>query len=218
MKLATKIAAGILLGVGLPITLIAATEILNPQTSPSAKSDAVAALLIFGLPPAGLGGWLVWRDQQRYNRAEQERLRASFFRLLQEGNGHLTVLQFAMVTGLEGDVAKAYLTDRAREFNASFNVSEEGKLSYYFDVGNPAALPLLAETYDVILEQVPSSQRREVVRELKTLLNISWDDAKSLVKLLPEPVTVCQRLSKAEAEIYRRRLEAIGASVLLVLN
>lgn len=222
MKLATKITAGVLLGIGLPIVLLASSEILNPQRSASEKSDAMAALVILGLPTATFGGWLVWSSQRQQQLAEQDRLRTTFFRLLQESNGHLTVLRFAMTTGLEGEAAKAYLSDRAREFNASFNVSEEGKLSYYFDLGselgNPAALPSSGETYDVVLDQVPQSQRREVVRALKTLLNISWDDAKGLVKQLPTPVTIGQQLSKTEAEAYRHRLEALGASVLLVLN
>lgn len=222
MKLATKITAGILLGIGLPIVLLAGSEILDPKRLPSEKSDAMAALLVLGLPTATLGGWLVRSGHRQQQLAEQDRLRTTFFRLLQEGNGHLTVLRFAMSTGLEGEAAKAYLSDRAREFNASFNISEEGKLSYYFDlgsdVGNAAELPPSNETYDVVLDQVPPNQRREVVRALKTLLNISWDEAKGLVKQLPTPVTIGRQLSKTEAEDYRRRLEALGASVLLVLN
>lgn len=222
MKLATKIVAGVLLGIGLPIVLLASSEILNLKSSASAKSDAIAALMILGLPTATLGGWLVWSGHRQQQLAEQDRLRTTFFRLLQESNGHLTVLRFAMTTGLEGEAAKAYLSDRAREFNAGFNISEEGKLSYYFDLGselgNPAVPLAASETYDVVLDHVPPSQRREVVRALKTLLNISWDDAKSLVKQLPTPVTIGQQLSKTEAEAYRQRLEALGASVLLVLN
>ena len=160
---------------------------------------------------------LEWPENGRSR--EQERLRSTFFRLLQEGNGHLTVLKFAMTTGLEGEAAKSYLNDRAREFNASFNVSEEGKLSYYFDLGNAPALSPTAETYAVILDFVAPKDRREVVRELKQLLNISWDEAKDIVKKsLSEPTTICPNLAKTEAETYRRRLEAVGASVLVVLN
>jgi ribosomal protein L7/L12 len=220
MKLATKIAAGMLMGIGLPITLMASLEILNPQTPAADRADASAALVILGISPAVLGGWLAWNGQQKGDRAEQERLRNTFFRLLQEGNGHLTVLKFAMTTGLEGEAAKAYLNDRAREFNASFNVSEEGKLSYYFDLGSAATLPPAAEeTYAVILDFVAPKNRREVVRELKQLLNLSWDEAKDIVKKsLSEPTTICQSLTKAEAETYRRRLEAVGAHVLVVLN
>jgi hypothetical protein len=39
-----------------------------------------------------------------------------------------------METGLDGQTAKAYLDSRAKEFNAAYNVIEEGSFSYYFNV------------------------------------------------------------------------------------
>lgn len=69
---------------------------------------------------------------------QSNRLKQNFFRLLQEGDGKLTVLRFAMETGLEGDEAKRYLDERAIEFNATFEATSQGAVSYVFDLGQPA--------------------------------------------------------------------------------
>lgn len=133
MKLLTKIAAGILLGIGLPLTALAVEEIVNPDTADPNRGDAIAGLFLFGLPPSTLGGWLIWNGIRQNRKAERDRLRETFFRLVKEDQGHITSLRFSMETGLEGDAAKQYLDDRAKEFNASYNVTEEGKFSYFFD-------------------------------------------------------------------------------------
>jgi hypothetical protein len=135
MKLITKIAAGLLLSFGLPISLLAAVELCNPKTAAADKEGMVAALIIFGLPPSGLGGWLIWQGQRRWQQQEHDRLREIFFNVLKQSDGHVTPLQLAMETGLSGETAKAYLDERAKEFDASYNVSEEGNISYYFALG-----------------------------------------------------------------------------------
>jgi predicted transcriptional regulator len=127
------IAAGILLGVGLPISLIATFPLLDQHAPRNTKEGALGALILLGLPPVGLGSWLAishWRNSQRQ---ERDRLQVIFYRLLTEGSGHINTLRFSMESNLSGTEAKSYLDDRAREFNAAYNVSEEGKISYYFD-------------------------------------------------------------------------------------
>lgn len=222
MKLVTKIAAGILLGIGLPITLVAASDLLNPKTAPQDRDGAVAGLLVLGLPPIALGSYLVLSGYRRGQRESRDRLRSTFFQLLKAGDGHVTVLQFAMETGLEGDAAKEYLDQRAREFNAAFNVTEEGKFSYYFDLGGTLSSSLPAasaeETFDVILEFVPTDRQRQVVKAIHDLTGLDWPKAKALVKRLPEPVIVCRSVPRSVAEQYRQKLEAAGADVLVVLK
>ncbi len=140
MKLSTKIAVGFLLGIGAPIFLLCGTEVFNPKATPSSREDALAAVLLFGLPPTALGSWLLWSHNRRSKQEERDRLRAAFFRLLQENSGHLTVLRFSMETGLEGEAAKVYLDSRAKEFNAAYNITEEGSFSYYFNLEAPKEL------------------------------------------------------------------------------
>jgi hypothetical protein len=141
MKLSSKIFAGILLGIGVPLSLICLTGMFNPKAPPEERNALGTAFVVFGLPPTAVGGWLVWSGVRRARREERDRLRAAFFRMIEENNGHLTVLRFSMETGLEGQDAKLYLDERAKEFNAAFNVTEEGNFSYYFNLQDPKNLP-----------------------------------------------------------------------------
>jgi hypothetical protein len=180
------IAAGILLGLGLPITIACIVGLVTPSTPQTGaqetadRNGAVAALIFFGMPPTILGSWLIWSNysavrgqQQARDRQARDRLQATFFKLLRENNGHINVLRFAMEANLSGEAAKVYLDERAKEFNAAFNVSEAGKLFYIFDAefNQPAVLPG-GETYDVVLEFFPTKNKREVVQVINALTGL----------------------------------------------
>lgn len=228
MKLRTKIAAGILLGIGLPIVLSTAVDVFHPNTPKGDRRHAAEALILFGLPPSILGGGLIWSASRRRKQDERDRLRDQFFQLLTEGDGHITVLRFAMETGLEGDVAKQYLDDRAKEFNASYNVTEEGKFSYYFDVGSSAGVPLpeaasvspslpKRERFDVVLETIPAGQQSEILKEIQEITGVSWSEANAMLKQLPG-VVVCRAVTEAKAHEFRNRLQRVGAKVTIELS
>jgi ribosomal protein L7/L12 len=219
MKLNTRIAAGILLGVGLPISFLTLPTLLSRQASPQSQQAAGVTFLMMGVPPTTLGIWLLRRGDRRQKK-QHDRLQGTFFRLLKEGNGHITPLLFAMETNLNGEAAKAYLDDRAKEFSANFHVNEAGTVSYYFDLGSPSVSRLAPseETYDVILEYVPSNKRRQVVKTLRELMGLEWHEAKALLKSNAYPITVQQGIDKATAEKFRSRLDAVGVEVLIVLN
>jgi ribosomal protein L7/L12 len=222
MKLFTKVATGVLLGIGLPLTLIAAISTVNPRSTAEDREAAIAVLIFFGLPPAALGSYLLWSSYSQNQQETRDRLRSTFFQLLKEGQGHITTLRFAMETGLEGQAAKIYLDDRAREFSANFNVTEDGRISYFFDLGevSPATLQAASasETFDVILEFVPSQARREVVKAIHDLTGLDWHDAKNMLKRQGCPLAIGEGVDKTTAEKFRRRLEAAGAEVIVVLK
>ncbi|MDJ0695047.1 hypothetical protein [Mastigocoleus sp. MO_188.B34] len=105
------------------------------------KNNQVVGGLVFGLPTSILGGWLalsLYRDkrQQRnaLNQKINEQLQSTFYRMVLENEGRITVLKFAMHSQLPPATAKEYLDQKAKEFNADFNVNEDGGISYYFDV------------------------------------------------------------------------------------
>ena len=54
--------------------------------------------------------------------------------MLLENQGRVTLLSFAMQSQLPAAEAKQYLDKKAKEFNANFQVTEEGAVSYHFDV------------------------------------------------------------------------------------
>lgn len=137
MKFIKKLLAGSLLTIGIVITLLAATDILNEEADN--KEGAIAAFFLFGLPPTMAGGWLAWsaykddrQQKQSAREREGDRLQAVFYETIKENNGQIKLLNFAMEAKISGQEAKEYLDAKAKEFNATFDVSEEGGVIYHF--------------------------------------------------------------------------------------
>jgi hypothetical protein len=107
--------------------------VLNPQSKPNDKEGNWAALMILSLPATAIGGWLAWTAYKDGNKQSSDRLNSTFFRLLLEGNGHITLVQFAKETQLSIEEARQFLDEKAKEFNATFDTDEKGGISYYFN-------------------------------------------------------------------------------------
>jgi hypothetical protein len=149
MKTPEKLAAGWLLTVAFMFLAIAASALLEkPQnqqaTLPNTHECAVdksiekkqsTALggLMFGIPSLFLGGWLVLGLYGQGKKEERDRLDSTFYRLLKQGNGDITVLLLAMETQLPAAVAKQYLDQKAKEFDATFEVTDNGGIYYHFN-------------------------------------------------------------------------------------
>lgn len=132
MRLIKQVTAGLLLSFAF-LCLIAATDaLLDRNPNRLGKRETALAGFTLGFPPALLGVWLVWGLHRQGQKEECDRLSHTFFRLIHKGNGNITVLQFAREANLPGAVAKEYLNQKAREFDASFEVNEEGGIAYHF--------------------------------------------------------------------------------------
>jgi hypothetical protein len=134
MRLITKIIAGTLLVIGIPVTFLAGLEVVDLKAPPQDREESLAALVILGLVPTVLSGGLIWNGVRHDRQQERDRLRKLFYELLKEHNGEITTIQFAMVSGLTGADSKAFLDERAQEFNAGYDVLEEGSISYRFRI------------------------------------------------------------------------------------
>lgn len=132
MKLLKKVIAGFLLVFGVPFSLVAAAEILNPQTSPQDREDSLAALLVLTLPATAIGGWMAWRLYKAGDKETSDRLRDKFYQLVKEGDGKLTTMRFAMAAQLSGEQAREYLDEQAKEFDATFEPLDDGGIIYHF--------------------------------------------------------------------------------------
>ncbi len=136
MRTIARIGAVLLLLWGIPISMVGVAMMRDSDRD--TREAGLPALMIFGMPPVAMGaGLLVWSRKGKAL-GQSNRLKQTFFRLLQENEGKVTVLRFAMETGLEGDEAKAYLDERAIEFNATFEATSQGAVAYVFDLGQPA--------------------------------------------------------------------------------
>lgn len=83
-------------------------------------------------------GWGVRTARRRAaaQRSRQQFLQDTFYRLVQDQHGRLTVFEFAVQAQLPGAEARDYLNARAKEFYADFEPSDRGDILYVFPVSS----------------------------------------------------------------------------------
>lgn len=185
MKRIKKVAAGTLLTLGAFFLLLAVYQPFDKETKPDQTLSNVLGCLVFGLPLTGAGGWMVWRLHQQAQKKISDRLQATFYKLLKKGKGHVSTLGFAMETNLSAEAAKQYLDVKAKEFNATFTLSEDGGVFYYFN--EFSALPSPEST---VSPSVPhsanywtlGSTKDDVLRIQGTPTKVTWSDYSSGVE------------------------------------
>ncbi|MGB2925658.1 MAG: serine/threonine-protein kinase [Limnothrix sp.] len=129
-----KFAAISFLIMGLPISCYAIFEINNPNVIQEERDGAMAALVIFGLPLTASGSWMLWslRSRVRKEKFDSEWVRQSFYNVIDETAGEVSVLKFAQTSKLPGKEAQRYLEARAKEFDGDVRRSPEGETTYHF--------------------------------------------------------------------------------------
>ena len=132
IHLLVRMVAAAVLVVGLSLGGMAVFTLLDPRATVQQRRGAVAALALFSLPASAAGCCLIWWSWKQDKILERQRLHNTFFQLLQQKDGYITVLSFSRETGLGGDQAKAYLDARAEEFGATFTVDASGIIHYHF--------------------------------------------------------------------------------------
>lgn len=133
MKQFKKISAGVLLTIGFLFLMVPVVVLTRTDATPEDKMDALGGFVL-GFPAAIWGGWLTWSLRRQNHNEGHNRLHSTFYKLLKEGNGKITVMRFAMEAQLPASAAKQYLDEKAIEFDADFGVNEEGGVFYYFMV------------------------------------------------------------------------------------
>jgi hypothetical protein len=125
-----KVIPGLLLAVGIPLSLFAVTGLVNPQQKD--KTGALA-LMVLALPATAAGGWLVFGASKGGKKDNGDRLKSIFFQMLMEDNGRISVMQFAKATQISKEEAKRYLDVKAQEIKATVKADDKGGISYYFN-------------------------------------------------------------------------------------
>ncbi len=89
-----------------------------------------------------IGSGITWtfRRYQEQQKHQEDCLNALFYKLIQENQGHITALDLAMNSQLSGKVVQKFLGERAKEFGAELEITDQGGLLYYF----PTAVSLVA--------------------------------------------------------------------------
>ena len=135
MKPLKTIWATVLLSLGIVLIGSGIYAPFNSAISKEEQREEAIACLVFGVPLAAWGGWIFLGLRQDKQQQERDRLNAAFSKLLTQSDGRITTLAFSMETGLPGEMAKVYLDERAKEFDANFDVDDEGNVNYRFHVG-----------------------------------------------------------------------------------
>ena len=234
MKTVEKIASGWLLLLGFVFLLLPASTVdrgsRQNQNMPICSTpnvnearDTAIGGLILGVPSVLLGGWLALgayrQGQQEKAIAQQagDRLHSAFFELLQAGNGYITILQFALKAQLTATAARQYLDEKAKEFDATFDVSNEGAIFYYFPGLNTAYIPASSSDnkhqFDIILED-SGKNKIAVIKVIRHLTNLGLKEAKDLVESTPTVLKI--KVVKAVAEDIKNQIEEVGAKVTIL--
>lgn len=105
---------------------------LDRNPNRQGKRETVLAGLLIGLP-AGAGALWMLRDLERDRTLIQsKKLQALFYKAIKANDGRISAVQFAMLSQVSLEEAKAYLDTWARAMNAQFDVDESGLVIYCF--------------------------------------------------------------------------------------
>jgi hypothetical protein len=130
-----KVFAGVLFTLGFVFLLITASVMLTKNPSEKDRSAALGGLML-GIP-ATAGGTAILLNMRRKRKAlaatELQQLETTFLELLQNTNGRISVVEFAVASKLSLADSKQYLDRKVSQLNGDFDVSEDGKISYRFD-------------------------------------------------------------------------------------
>ncbi|MGD1911042.1 MAG: hypothetical protein ACFB2X_09360 [Rivularia sp. (in: cyanobacteria)] len=137
MKFFTKVSAGLLLSFGSIFLMHVTVEALSddrPRTLEEKQemADKAIAGLALGLPAVGFGSWLILGLRHQDQRQLTSHLQSTFYRLVEEERGQISLLRFAKEAEISGEVAKLFLDSKAKEFNATFDHGRNGGVYYHF--------------------------------------------------------------------------------------
>ncbi|AFY70459.1 hypothetical protein Pse7367_2195 [Thalassoporum mexicanum PCC 7367] len=143
MKTIRKITAGIFLTIGFMFLLNGAAEIFDPNSDAKKSSNIFVGSLMLGVPATAIGGYMVIGLRSDHRKALaaaqaltqariQKDLEWLFLEMVEENNGKIAAIQFAMLADLSYEEAKAFLDQRAIKLNANFSVDENGRIFYEF--------------------------------------------------------------------------------------
>ncbi len=157
------------------------------------------------LLPVGVGWW-IWRRYQITQKTQTTTLNSIFYQLLQEHQGRITVLDFAIAARLSASSAREFLDLRAKEFAAHFEVTEQGDVFYLFPLSQS---PLFQTATAVPTTVTATTVAPAQTVSLKHTGNDDHPGACTHHSPLLEPLTQAQlarRLGVSAGAISRKKL------------
>lgn len=138
MKFLTKVSAGLLLSFGsiflMHVTVEALSTDNNKATQEQKREMAgkLNAALALGLSGVGFGSLMILSLKKQNQKQLTSHLQYTFYRLVEENKGQISLLRFAKEAEITGQEAKLFLDSKAQEFNATFDHNHNGGVYYHF--------------------------------------------------------------------------------------
>jgi hypothetical protein len=125
--------------------------------------------------------WQYWHQQQQQislnSKEQQDRLTSTLYKLIQQHQGRVSILDFAMTAKISSTEAKNFLDEKAKEFFADFEPTDLGEVLYVFNTlknNNQAEMLNQAKIVeDPITEEPEPISFEELVILEESLLNKS---------------------------------------------
>lgn len=134
---------------------------------------------ILGGGAVGYWIWKQWKQEQCQQQRRQAKIDATFYQLLRQQQGRISVLDFAMHTQLNGVSAQAYLNLQAQALSAYYETTPHGDVVYVF---NLAGVQSVASQHRVPPAEVTwayaEQARAEQVHRAKA--QAAWANAKQI--------------------------------------
>ena len=140
MKFLTKVSAGLLLSFGsiflmhVTVEALSTTDSEVTQEQKQEMADKAFAGLTLGLFGVGFGTSLILGLRQQHQKQLTSHLQSTFYRLVEEQRGQISLLRFAKEAEITGEEAKLFLDSKAKEFNATFDYAHNGGVYYHFHI------------------------------------------------------------------------------------
>ncbi len=96
----------------------------------------------------GVGAWRLWKRYVRKRQDKFTHLDQVFYRLIRENDGWITPLDLAMNAQVPSEDVREFLDQKASEFSAQFEVTEQGGILYYFSTAQSLISSLEEEKID----------------------------------------------------------------------
>lgn len=108
------------------------------------------------------------------------------------------------------------LSELTKELEALWGVTAAAPMAVAAVAAAPVEVEKVEEKteFDVILKEVASDKRVAVIKEIRTIVTaLGLKEAKELVEAAPKAVK--EAVTKAEAEEIKKKLEAVGATIVI---
>ncbi len=123
-----------------------------------------------------IGSGLTWMIgcYQEQQKQQQDCLNALFYQLIQENQGHITALDLAMNSQLSGKVVQDFLDEKAKEFGAELEITEQGGLLYYFPTTVSLVAAQVKEKVEIPTDQILGYNTQLISEEIIEKVSNPW--------------------------------------------